>query len=356
MKKIHVNLLTFRGTHYDFGFRQGEILQDTQLIENRRQQWKVRRPLFSIDTDETKNIFQTFSPSLWEELLGLKDALKWPMERVLLEFGGYRLKTPRSGCSIYVGQDFFIRNYDYHPKTYDGRLILYEPMDRGYATIGNSQKITGRCDGMNEKGLIMGYNFVNRRHPGDGFVCHMIGRIVLENCATIKEAIQLLKKIPHRGSFSYVLSDPIHQIPAIVEASPRGVYVRFGHFCTNHFEGLTEENRHVLEDSQGRCQIIEEYHQNNLTAKEAICLFNDPEKGVFSKLYKSWAGTLHTAAYFPRELKTWLIIGESKKQKEINFSDWLDGEEISFSKINGKVDTDIPFLHLEEANWFRKKK
>ena len=117
---------------------------------------------------------------VWEELLGLQEALEWPMERVLQEFGGYRLDYVRSGCSILTGQDYFIRNYDYHPKTYEGRYVFFQPTDQGYASIGPSQRGTGRMDGMNEKGLVIGYNFMNRKKPGDGFICCMIGRIIVE--------------------------------------------------------------------------------------------------------------------------------------------------------------------------------
>lgn len=284
MKQIYVDLIQFRGSHYAFGLKQGKSLRDSLILKNRKDQWKVRRPLFTIDIHETEEIFKRFAPYLWEELIGLKDGLQWPMERVLLEFGGYRLTTPRSGCSIYVGEHFFIRNYDYHPKTYEGRYVLYQPDDHGLATMGMSQKITGRSDGINEKGLVMAYNFVNRRRPGDGFVCHMIGRIILETCSTIEEAVHLLQEIPHRGSFNYVLFEQKSSEASIVEASPRSVNVRSGAMCTNHFDLLLKENRHVLNDSEERLSIIKRHHQKGITAKEAFRIFNDPKEGIFSVL------------------------------------------------------------------------
>src|SRR5699024_11247351 len=64
-----------------------------------------------------------------------------------------------------------------------------------------------RIDGMNEKGLVIGYNFTHTKKSGDGFMCSMIARLILETCADTREAAALLKEIPHRHSFSYVVQD-----------------------------------------------------------------------------------------------------------------------------------------------------
>ncbi|WP_404328315.1 C45 family autoproteolytic acyltransferase/hydolase [Mesobacillus maritimus] len=354
MKKIFADVIQFRGTHYDFGFHQGNLIKDSILVHNRERQWKVRKPLFKINHDETQQVFKKLAPSIWEEFLGLQDALGWSMERVLLEFGGYRVNIIRSGCSIYVGDGYMIRNYDYHPKTYDGRFVFYQPSDGGYATSGFTQKITGRSDGLNEKGLSMGYTFMNRRRPGDGFICHMIGRLILELCASAEEAVDLLKEIPHRGSFSYVLYDANSELPYILETSPRRVEVRQGLSCTNHFHILTDENRRVLDDSKKRMQAMEDNRVDELSGEQAFRLLNDTDKGVFSKLYGSWAGTIHTSAYFPKEMAAWVALGGNQEPTKIDFSKWLKGEDLSIERVEGLVDTDIPFVNMEKADWYQK--
>ncbi|WP_449539169.1 C45 family autoproteolytic acyltransferase/hydolase [Ferdinandcohnia sp. Marseille-Q9671] len=351
MKHIYADVIQFRGTHYDFGFRQGKLLRDSILVKNRERQWKVRKPLFQINVKETEAVFSRLAPRLWEEFLGLQDALEWPIEKVLQEFGGYRVNVTRSGCSILVGQNYMIRNYDYHPKTYDGRFVAFAPTDGGNATIGFTQKITGRSDGMNDKGLSMGYTFMNRKRPGNGFICHMIGRLLLEYCGNVEEAVQMLKVIPHRGSFSYVLFDSSCEMPFIVETSPRRVEVRQGYTCTNHFKILTEENRRVLDDSNKRLQAIED--NEKLSGLEAFRLLNDTDKGVFSKLYGSWAGTIHTSAYFPKEMVAWAALGGDQQPIIFDFSKWVKGTNFPEERVEGEVDTEIPFVNMEKADWYK---
>ena len=354
MKQIYSEIIQFRGNHYDFGYMQGEKIKDSRTVMNRENQWKVRKPRFTIEIEEVKQAITQFVPGVWDELLGLQEALEWPMERVLQEFGGYRLDYVRSGCSILTGNDYLIRNYDYHPKTYEGRYVFFQPTDQGYATIGPSQRGTGRMDGMNEKGLVIGYNFMNRKKPGDGFICCMIGRIIIEACANVEEAVSMLKEIPHRHSFSYVVYDRSGET-FIVETSPRGVEVRRSFACTNHFEIMTHENRNHLVDSKRRLDVMESHQEQISSAYDAFRLLNDTDKGVFSDLYSSWAGTIHTSAYLPKEMKAWFALGGNQKPIEFDFTKWLEGQDVEIERINGEVDTDLPFVHMDEgADWFKK--
>ncbi len=342
MRTIYSDVIQFRGTHEDFGYFQGKKIKDSLTVKNREDQWKVRKPRFTVNEEEVKQVITQFAPGIWDELLGLQGALEWPMERVLKEFGGYRLDYVRSGCSILTGDHYLMRNYDYHPKTYEGRYVFFQPADQGYAIMGPSQRVTGRMDGMNEKGLAIGYNFMHRKNPGDGFICCMIGRLILESCSNVLEAVAMLRQIPHRHSFSYVVYDKTNET-YVVETSPRGVEVRQANACTNHFEIMESENRNHLVDSKRRLSVMQNEHTKHKEAMAAFKLLNDSDKGVFSDLYSSWAGTIHTSAYFPRDLKAWFAIGGDQKPIEIDFAKWLGGEDIDIVRIAGKVDTDIPF-------------
>ncbi|WP_440895002.1 C45 family autoproteolytic acyltransferase/hydrolase [Amphibacillus sp. Q70] len=345
MVKVFSDLIQFRGSHYQFGYLQGERLKDSILLKNREAQWQKRRKhQFETDNEVAINLLDQYAPGLTEEIQGLADALDWSFERAVQEFSGYYVEYERSGCSIMTGTDFFVRNYDSHPSGYEGRLLIFQPNDGGYATIGPSMQITGRMDGMNEKGLAIGYNFTNRIGSADGFVCNMIGRILLETCTTVDQGIALLKSIPHRTSFSYVLFDQKGD-SVVVEASPRTVIVRPANMCTNHFELLHEENRYKNDESIERLNKIKSKWRPNLSLKAAYQTFNQRINGIFSDRYSIWSGTLHTSLYQPETLMTLFGLGADQMPVRIDLGAFLQGETIRIKCITGKLKSDTPFIN-----------
>lgn len=141
-----------------------------------------------------------------------------------------------------------------------------------------------------------------------------------------------------------------------MEASPRNIEVRKGRACTNHFQIMKEENRHYLKDSKRRLDIMESKQSSFLCGEDAFQLLNGTENGVFSKLYGQWAGTIHTSAYFPSKLEAWLALGGNQQPVKFDFASWLKGENFPVSEVTGMIDTDIPFVHMEKADWHKIKK
>lgn len=344
MQKVQSDIMTFRGSHFDLGVETAKWLKQTRLMQNRENEWKKRLPRFDIDINETYAIFQTYAKNIWEELLGMREVLEIPMRQIVFNFAHYRF-TPikkESGCTIFLGKDFLVRNYDYHPATYDGRYLLYEPSDGGFAQMGPTSRVTGRMDGLNSAGLSMGYNFMHRKKPADGFVCYMIGRLILELCKDTDDAIRLLKEIPHRSSFSYIMMDKALN-HAIVEVTPRGVEVRYDRTCTNHFKLLTHENRNYTKESKERLARTLKHTDIQMDKMKAFELFNSPEYEIYSKLFKSWSGTIHTSMYQPDQMKAWIALGENNTPICINFNQWLAGHELTTPSFDGYIDTDIQF-------------
>ncbi|HIW12980.1 MAG TPA: acyl-CoA--6-aminopenicillanic acid acyltransferase [Candidatus Salinicoccus stercoripullorum] len=344
MQTIVSNIQEFRGSHYDYGVLQAQQLKETPYMANRNYEWLKRRPKFSLDYMETKSLYQKFAPAIWEELRGLQDELKISDMEVLLNLAHYRVSPRDSGCSIYFDDHSFIRNYDYHPSTYDGMYKLFQP-EQGFAHIGPASRVTGRMDGMNEQGLVMGYNFMNRKQPFDGFTCFIIGRFILELCESTDDARQLLKELPHRGGFSYVIQDK-NDDSFIAETSARGVAFRNSNVCTNHYELLDGENRRYLTDSLERLTILES--AGSPSKADLIELFTDRRHGLFVDNYKSWAGTIHTSFYDKNNLIAGIRLGENTTLNEFDFKSWLHGNPLGLKEIKGILETDLKFTN---ADW-----
>ncbi|MFB9859706.1 C45 family autoproteolytic acyltransferase/hydrolase [Salinicoccus siamensis] len=343
MENIESTILAYRGDHYSYGIMQGESLKQTHYMQNRNYEWIKRRPKFNLDYRETKALYQHFAPHIWEELMGLQESLEITDHEVLLNLAHYRISPKDSGCSVYLDNDTFIRNYDYHPNTYDGIYKLFQP-DYGYSHIGPASRITGRMDGMNEHGLIMAYNFMNRKQPFDGFTCFIIGRFILELCRTAQDAKDLLEALPHRGGFSYIIQDKQND-SFIAETSARGLTFREANICTNHYEALTDENRRYLVDSKERLDILKQLHFPS--EDEVLDYFTQPGVGLFVDNYKSWAGTIHTSRYDKKNLTAGIQLG-SGPMHDFDFSAWLGGEAVNQQKISGQLATDLSFT---TADW-----
>lgn len=348
MKEIQSTILQYKGSHYDFGKMQGKSLKNSSLFSSHREQLKpTRHSKFTIDVKEAEAWISQFAPALWEELEGLAEGLDIPVHQAAALYSGYQQEWVHSGCSILTTKDIFIRNYDFHPKTYEGRFVIFQP-EKGYASIGPAQRITGRTDGMNEKGLVAGYNFVNRRRGGDGFIPTVITRMLLENCASAGEAAELIKRIPHRHTFNFMLYDK-EATSYVVEASPRGVQVRERLFSTNHFDLQTDENRYHMSDSVRRAELLEEKSLTELTPEEAFRYFNQKKYKIYSEEYSNWAGTIHTSMYNPKKLEMAFAIGADKFPLVLSFDGWLSGKVFPYKKFRGFLNTDEPLPLIHEA-------
>lgn len=205
---------------------------------------------FKLRTEE--RAFERHCPLLWEEIHGIADGLNISMERAVLAFGNGGLRPPTGGCSAAITDTIYGRNYDFKPRNYGARFALVQ-VTGAYASIGSSELLTGRLDGMNERGLVIGLHLVRQAPRAPGFICVLIVRMVLDQCSTTAEAVALLRKLPHAMQYNYSLLDS-NGVAAVVEAVPGCVAVRTGPWlaCTNHFQSalLRPLNRRAAHSQQ----------------------------------------------------------------------------------------------------------
>jgi predicted choloylglycine hydrolase len=166
MALFRVGVVQCRGTPYEVGHAQARWFAETPKGRAFLRRKAIRFPQWFEIRAEQK-AFAAFAPAVWEEIAGIADGLAIPMERAVLRFGNAGTRPPTGGCSAVMTGGIYGRNYDFKPRYYDAQFCLVHAKG-SYASIGASAIVTGRLDGMNEHGLVVGLHLVRTspRRPG----------------------------------------------------------------------------------------------------------------------------------------------------------------------------------------------
>jgi predicted choloylglycine hydrolase len=258
-KTLSVSFVQCRGTPYEVGRAQADAFAATRKGKAFLRHKTVRLPWWlNIRTEE--RAFRAYAPALWEEIGGIAEGLNIAMEQAVTLFGNDGLRMPTGGCSATMSAGVYGRNYDFRPQGYEARFALVQ-VSGSYTSIGSSHQLTGRLDGMNERGLTIGLHLVRARPRSPGLTSVLQVRRVLDSCAMTAEAIDLLRRTPHAMQYNYSLLDA-GGVAAVVEAGAGAVAVRAGDWlaCTNHFQSpqLRRLNRRVAH-SIGRLPPLEDW-------------------------------------------------------------------------------------------------
>jgi predicted choloylglycine hydrolase len=337
VEQLNVSVTCLKGSAFEIGVIQGEEIKTTHLV---KQLDFLEKLTTNTNPVITKERLMEIAPHFLEELTGIAKGLNLQLDTIINLYSGYDVDFPSMGCTTFIQQDYYVRNYDFSPEIYDARLVFSNPSE-GYASVGFSQQIVGRLDGMNEKGLVVGLHFVNDEHKGEGFLATTIVRLVLDQCSNIKEAVSLLATIPHGFCYNYSITDSSGE-SVVVEASPDQQIVHFSTplSCTNHFEAssLQEKNKKEIQGSIKRKAYIRSNLIGGQSPLTAYHHFNDGDSPLFIKNYDEYFGTLHTVVYLPKELSVIIGIGENCEPIELSLKDYLDGTMIPPKFIKGKID------------------
>lgn len=335
-KPWRVDVLQCRGSSYEVGRQMAAgFLKTTRGRAYGRR--KERKP-FAFSLKNAEAALGTWAPNIWEELHGLADGLNITLTRAVAEYANSRLRFPRRGCSAVMAGGLYGRNYDYDPRRYDRILIAVQPKGV-HASLGFCDRFTGRVDGMNEHGLCVGLHLVNLRHAEPGLVCILIVRMVLDQCATTKEAIALLRRLPHGQPYNYSLIDSTGAA-AVVEASPSVVAVREGEQlgCSNHFTlpALQALNRRNP-GSHRRLPALDGFARAALADAALFRAMNDSRSPVFDHRYTTGSGTLHTMVCTPAERRMMVGVGGDAQPEIIDFAAWVRGAALGIEALTGQL-------------------
>lgn len=336
MSNFTVDIVQVRGDSFHIGRTLGQHIKNKSLVTTFE---STTRP--SIDYKSMKSIYATFAPHLLEELEGLSKALKISLNKTASLFSGYDMpKAEALGCSAIGTKDYYVRNYDFSPFLYDCIFSLIQP-ETSFATAAYNLQLIGRHDGVNEEGLVAGLHFVSNDGYTKGVSAWTAVRMVLDSCSSTDEAIAMLKEIPHAACYNFSLGDKNGNM-AVVEASPDKVLVRQEQSilsCVNHFQidMLQNKNRSSIDQSIQRNENLLNIASANNTFLEIFHYFKNPLSPIFFTDYDDHFGTLHTFAYSYDEAKILTAIARSEQVLEVNFQDWVKGEDINEVRLVGLI-------------------
>ncbi|MBS4201896.1 peptidase C45 [Bacillus sp. FJAT-49732] len=311
---LSIQQVVISGNYYESGLAIGAMVKNSIAIQA---QFKELQKAYQLqqNAEEIKEVLNIYCPPLLEELQGIIDGSGFPEADILRFLAGYDMpQLAELGCTSFITSDFYVRNYDFSPRVYDGLFIKNDTV------YGNAQFLVGRLDGMNRSGLVVGLHFVNNEFYKKGFVCSTIVRIVLEMCKDVDEAIQLLKELPHAACYNYSLLDGKGNF-AVVEASPEDVQIltRPNELaCVNKFQTSKMEgyNRKWVGSSDDRLAVLEKATSSQ-TVKELHDWFSKADSPLFYTNYDQFFGTLYTVSYIPNERKIYLTAAGSEERLSI---------------------------------------
>lgn len=158
---------------------------------------------------------------------------------------------------------FSIQTWDWHVEL-DDFWHTHETRGFGHSVVGFTEAgILGKA-GINSVGFGTHFNILGHNNDGVGGVpVHVLATAILEQCASVEEAIELIRQTPVSASSAFTMVD--EQTAVSVELSPSGIFsvplvddhvVRTNHFLT---ETPQKEEKTVLyqPDSSERMDLIE---------------------------------------------------------------------------------------------------
>lgn len=278
-----------QGSYYEMGLAHGRTLAETGFALPPVSPEKMRF------ADECACVVQEFAPELLDELRGIADASHLDLPQ-LQAFALALGEGP--GCSVVAiagkhtsdGKSLFGRNFDF--ADWDApyqQLYRTYPTDR-LASLGCTDVLLGREDGINEAGLVMAQTHVAGRDAQPGILFSLAGRMLLDRCHTVEEAVALLERVPHVRANNWLLMDA-HDTIAVVETSTEHVAATYADtgfaVATNHFRQLNMTGCEVSSsrppDSEPRLCTLEAWFRGRtgpVHAEQLQAVLGGHEDGV----------------------------------------------------------------------------
>lgn len=314
---IYRHIVT-EGTHYEVGRALGAYFrQDRELMAFLTSPFMGALPLLPEATERIMEQFEQYCPGLNQEIQGFADETGVAAENIVFYYSFYQPSGYCSQAAFSTGTGEGCRTY--HMRTYDfgwedapyNQLLLSTTRVKGKpANIGFAIQLFGRYDGMNEEGLCI-TTTSGRMKPvmtEAGFIFPGVVRTVLDNCATAKEAVTLLRGMPMSDFRNILISD---RYGCIALAEIAGACKEIEYYSTatadphrlavsaNHYTlpAMQSHNLQLMYNSRIRaelmqsCLSVETEKQDMLNKMKQLTTQSFPQ-GISCHHYREGFGTL----------------------------------------------------------------
>jgi len=344
------------GSPYEAGRWQGQ-----QLAEDAWRGGFTGRPPFlkNYTPEEAKKalrIVERYCPGIAEEIRGASETSGIPIEQMTflggcLVKGGKRIPTlwadddaspehaTAGGCSHFylprkLNPDGHIRlgcNYDCHPEMQELRLCTTR-IDGKLTHISFSDTVFGRVNGLNEHGFGITSSLGSPLSQVQvaGFPYFIVSRILLDQCRSVPEALDLLETLPIAWYSNYILADSTGETALVEIACSERAIRRFkpdeapSLWATNHYT-LSEMDGYAslcMQQSVSRWEFLRGQLENTSTpiARPHELLAAPYPDGLLLSHYFDGLGTLNSmildldtltadVCFGPQSLNPWNTFG-----------------------------------------------
>lgn len=319
--------MTFKnlaGTHYEVGQTLGrwvrsrpDLLQRAILPPSAYPEDKLRA---------IKALLDRHCIGVNEEIQGFADTLDISSDQAMY----YAATYVERGCSAMAalpsrtanGHALMARNYDFTDEI-EELCFVYTDIDGAFRHIGSLLNLFGRCDGMNEHGLAVCItsngipvgNFEGGRKAGvTGFMFWAVVRSILEQCATVDEAVAWAMDAPIGFNINLMLADGDGRIGLLqcmdghkgyeaLENDPTNRARKADHLAvTNHvvLPDVKPFETELLDNSVKRLAAIERFFDTHATVSvdDLKTLLSTPyPEGLCCHYYPAFFGTLRSMVF-----------------------------------------------------------
>lgn len=272
-----------------------------------RKHWPAYHKWFLTEGDAARPKFLTCESALRKHMPELRPTY----ERLVNLAGGsdqaarflslYQPTPYMTACSQAVwtrDQPLLVRNYDYGPKLWEA--ILLHTAWNGRDVIAMSDCMWGVLDGMNADGLAVSLAFGGRQVVGDGFGIPLILRYILEICTTVREASEVLCRVPSHMSYNVTLLDAAGEHATVFVAPDRDPVVSRRRLATNHQHSVEWAEHDRATASLDRAHFLSLRLSDAAETRDRfVSRFLEPP--LYQRKHHHGWGTLYTAVYEPEK-------------------------------------------------------